>query len=497
MLTERLDRVAAQYGDQLAVVDGPEKITWRDLARRKSAFAHFLRRQMSVNAGQVVAACLPNCWEFIIGFLAAAEVGAVWVPVNPQWRGREIEWLAGRLPVFGVITNGALRDAWVGPRTGLPAGRVIAVDEPEVSIALSGSLAGAPAAPSGPRARFSDEPLCCYLTSGSTGRPRIVPRSHRNSVVGVTNAGRVLGIRPDMRILGVLPFHHASGFGNCMLLALLHGAAIVVMRKFHPRSLAEVVRSEKIDVLNGSPFIFRTLAESVSGAEAFRSVKVCTSAGAPMPPAATRQCLERLGLKVRQLYGASEVGTVSIEDGAGSGIEGAAGKILPEVEVRFLLPDGSEAPRGEPGEVVVRSPAVTSGYVGEPEVNQRAFIGGFFRTGDLGRLDADGNLFIVGRLKKLINVEGVKVDPEEIEGVLAAMPQVGDCRVSGIAGSGQTEVIAAQIALRPGQKLSRATVLAHLRANLADYKIPRVIQILEALPVGVSGKTPTPWQESV
>ena len=151
---------------------------------------------------------------------------------------------------------------------------------------------------------------------------------------------------------------------------------------------------------------------------------------------------------------------------------------------------------GEPGEVAVRSPSMTCGYLREPELNRRAFIDGFFRTGDLGKLDADGNLFITGRLKKVINVAGVKVDPAEIEGVLNTMPEVSECRVTGILSSGQTEIIAAQIAVRPGKELSRARVLEYLRANLAEYKIPRIIEIMDALPVEVSGKTPAPWSRA-
>ena len=150
---------------------------------------------------------------------------------------------------------------------------------------------------------------------------------------------------------------------------------------------------------------------------------------------------------------------------------------------------------GEPGEVAVRSPSMTCGYLREPELNRRAFIDGFFRTGDLGKLDADGNLFITGRLKKVINVAGLKVDPAEIDGVLNNMPEVRECRVTGIFSSGRTEIIAVQIAVRPGVESSRAGVLEYLRASLAEYKIPRIIEIMDALPVEVSGKTPAPWTE--
>jgi long-chain acyl-CoA synthetase len=492
MISERLARMTANHGEQAAVVDGPETIAWRDLARRKASFARFLRRRAGVRPGDVVASCLANCWEFIVGSFAAAEIGAIWMPVNPQWRGREVAWLAGRLPISCVVTSTELGEPWLGLGDALPRSRVIPVDGAEAAGALAGALSGTETDASGGEAPWREQPLIYLLTSGSTGRPRIVPRSHRGMLVGVSNVAAALGVEPGMRFLGVAPFHHATGFGNTILLALLHGAAVVVMRKFHPRMLAEVVGGEKIGVINGSPFIFRSVADSVSDPGAFQSLKICTSAGAAMPPPVTRRCRERLGFEVRQLYGSSEVGTVSIE-ARGSGVEGAAGKPLPQVEVRLLRPDGSEAPPGEPGEIVVRSPAMTGGYFDEPELNRQAFVNGFFRTGDQGRFGADGNLFIVGRLKKLINAGGVKVDPGEIEQVLAAMPQVGSCRVTGISGSGQTEVVAAQIAVRAGAALSRASVLEHLRSHLAEYKIPRVIEILDALPEEVSGKTPAPW----
>jgi long-chain acyl-CoA synthetase len=407
------------------------------------------------------------------------------VPVNTRWRRQEVQWLAENLPLTCVLTTEDLREAWLGVSEHLPPERVVSVAGIETGSAR----------PASQREPFKDHPLVYYLTSGSTGRPKIAQRTHNNLLVAADNVGQVLGVKPGMRFLGAVPFHHPTGLSNCILLALMNGASIVTMRSFHPRDLMEVVRSEKVEVINASPFVFRTVVESVSDARAFRTVKICTSSGAPMPAEVTQQCRESLGLVVRQLYGSSETSTISIETADATGIEGSAGKILPHVQVRILRPDESLAPPGEAGEIAVRSPAMTPGYVGEPESIERNMADAFYRTGDRGWTDGGGNLFITGRLKRVINVGGSKVDPVEIEKALAAMPEVQKCLVSGIASSRQTEIIAAQIVPRPGQHLSRAQVVEYLRGVLAEYKIPRVIQIMDALPVEATGKTPAPWSE--
>jgi len=485
VISAGFDDAVRQYGASEAVVDGAETLSYRELSLRRDAFARHLRRALKLSAGDVVAVSLPNSWEFIAAFFAIVRAGAICLPVNLHWRQTEISWLAVRLDVSAVITTGAGSEFWTSVLTG---GRVIRADDPAVWSA------GGPDDSIFPARRFEDEPALYLTTSGSTGRPKVVPRTHRIALAGAGNVARALGGVAGRRFLSVVPFYHANGFSNCMLMPLLHGATVVPMRSFTPAALVEVVRRNRIEVLIASPFIFQMLADHGAGPEKFSSVELCLSSGAPLERNLAVLVKDRLGLRVRQLYGSTETGTISIERGDDPEREGSTGRPLDGVEVRIL--DGGEVRILDGGEIAVRSASVTHGYLGEPEENARRFRDGFFLTGDLGGLEADGSVSIRGRIRRWINAAGIKVDPVEIEEVLKTLPQVADCWVTGLEDPRQTEVIKAVMVLKPGLSLTRKQVVEHCREHMAEYKIPRVIEFTEGGRAEITGKRPVAWEET-
>jgi long-chain acyl-CoA synthetase len=307
------------------------------------------------------------------------------------------------------------------------------------------------------------------------------------------NVGAALGIQPEQRFLAVVPFSHANGFSNCMFLPLVHGATVVLMPAFEPRRLASIVRTHRIQVLIVSPFILRMLAEQKVDAGCFRSVDICLSSGAATPPALAELWKDQFGIRVRQLYGSSETGTVSIEAADGPIGCGAVGRPIPEVEVRILDEHGAQRAANEIGEVFVRSPAMMPGYLGEPRRNQTVFRKGFFRTGDLGVLDGDNNLVLAGRKTRTINVGGVKVDPGEVEAVIERMPGVCQCRAMGVPDRWQSETIKVVVAVGEEHNRSRRELVEHCRRFLAEYKIPRLIEFVDAIPVDLTGKQVMSW----
>jgi long-chain acyl-CoA synthetase len=328
------------------------------------------------------------------------------------------------------------------------------------------------------------------MTSGSTGKPKAVPRSQRNLIAGARNVAQALHTYPGQKFLGVVPFYHANGFANCMFLPLMHGATVVLMRKFVPARLAELVRREKMQVLIASPFIFSMLVESGQRAEDFRSVEICLSSGAPMSRELVIQCADRLGLRVRQLYGSSEAGTVAIEPAECPHGSRTVGKPLPSVEVKIIGSDDPELQIDAEGEIAVKSPAMMKGYVEEPAPSGDFFCHGFLRTGDLGRFDEHGNLVISGRVTRMINLCGIKVDPVEIENIVKAMPAVQECLVLAVKNPRQMEIIKAMVAVRPGRFVSRKQIVEHCRMHLAEYKIPRVIEFVHPVAKELTGKIP-------
>lgn len=266
----------------------------------------------------------------------------------------------------------------------------------------------------------------------------------------------------------------------------------MIVRKALPAVVAEAVQRHGVEIVNMAPILYSLLAEHGLDRAAFTSVKAYLSSGAPLPAALGQAWREALDLPIRQLYGSSETGTICIEESE-SAMPGSVGRPVPTVEVRVLDGDGRPLAEGERGEIAVRGPAMMSGYVGEPELNETAFADGFFRMGDLGRIAASGELALDGRTKRWINSGGVKVDPVEVEQVIGRMPAVAQCKAGPGRGARDIEVIAARIVLRPGAAVSRAAVIAHCRQYLADYKIPRVIEFVESVPVDLAGKTPMEW----
>lgn len=467
MIAERLRALAEDNPERLAIVDGEERITYGQLLRRIDSARQWLHERLHVAPGDVILGSLENSWQFVACFFAIAESGGVFMPLHPGWRAPELRSFHERLKIHGVITGRAPRPEWDQV---VSSARVLMIDD------------GLGEAPRSPRASAADgsSPALNLATSGSTGTPRVVPRSHRNLLAGARNVARALAIDPGRRFLCVVPFYHSSGFHNSLILPLLNGARLILIRRFTPAACARLAAAEGADVLIGSPFIYRMLLDQ---APYLPTLDLCVSAGARMPQTLALAWQERFGTRVRQLYGSTETSVISIDRSAESPPPGTVGTPIDEVEIRIL----------SDGEVAVRSPMVMSGYVADPEWNLRVFEDGFFRTGDLGCLDSDGRLRLLGRTRRVINMAGVKVDPAEIEQAVESLEGVVACYVDSVNGDRESELIRARIELREGVQMTRANVIAHCRRRLAEYKLPRVIEFVEALPVTLAGKVSSSW----
>jgi long-chain acyl-CoA synthetase len=220
-------------------------------------------------------------------------------------------------------------------------------------------------------------------------------------------------------------------------------------------------------------------------ASALRSLRVCLSGSAPLAPSVAERWKRLCGVPVRQAYGSTEAGMIAIqlEDSAD---RECVGRPLPGTAIRILSGD-VEQPPGETGEIAVRGPGTVTRYLGDSDV---PFWNGFVRTGDLGRIDADGRLYVFGRLRPWINAGGIKIDPIEVQRAIGEMPGVRGCRVEAEPGPGGMEIVACTIAPEPGTNLTRAGVIRHCRTQLAEFKIPRVIRFVAAITTDLTGKAP-------
>jgi long-chain acyl-CoA synthetase len=504
MIGSLFARIVSENPEHVAVVDGDKRLTYQELYSREKAFVRYLINEFKINKDERVGALLPNCVEFMVAFLAVAEIGAVFMPLNIQLTERELQYYMVKCGITALIVNSQYHGRWIEICGKSRERRIVTADRPDATKGPENNSLYEARALDRLEENSPDTDVLFLSTSGSTGRPKIVPRTQNNLVAGaknaaeaigvtredrflsVKNAAEAIGVTREDRFLSVVPFHHANGFCNCMFLPMMSGATVVMMKEFSARKMLDILQKENITVFFGSPFIFSVISEIAEKGQGIPVMRACFSSGAPMSEDLRKTFFRKFGIKIQQLYGSSEMGTVSIELGDEPEAQGSVGRPLKAVDVKIVSRGGKELAAYETGEIIVKSPAMTNGYIDEPELNKTAFDNGYFRTGDFGMLDACGFLHISGRKDRVINAGGVKVDPVEIENVLLSFHKVKEAFVFGIKNRRGMEIIKAIIVAQADCKLNE--VMGYCKGRLADYKIPRIVDFRDEIPKDMMGK---------
>jgi long-chain acyl-CoA synthetase len=433
-----------------SLIFGDERIGADELWERVGRLAGGLAAR-GIGRGDPVALLLPNGPAFATSFLAIAQLGAIVVPLNHQFKPAELEF--------------CYRDAGV---------RMVIDDEQEVARLIDehAPLEPEPLAP-------GDDALLAY-SAGCTGHPKRVPRTTGQLWWEADSIAATMGLTPDDTIFCSIPLFHAYGLGCCFLAALRSGADLVIADPRRPLTLAreEVLRlieREQVTVFPAVPFVFRTLAEAGITAD-LSSVRLCFSAGNALPRSTFDAFDRAFGVSIRQLYGLTETGAVTVNmDDDPWATAASVGRPMPGIAVEVLDDAGRPVETGRIGDIAVRSPAMTRQY-GEP-----------FATGDRGRLDETGRLVITGRRKVLIDVRGDKVDPIEVEDVLAVHPRVREVVVVGVpSGIEGEERIKAVVVGEDG--CSERELIRFCRERLANYKVPQLVEFRDEIPRSSLGK---------
>jgi long-chain acyl-CoA synthetase len=459
MRVERFLFAHAQRDPQrTAVICGPRRITYAELAGFARAEADRLARA-GVRPGDRVAIHLPNGVEFVERACAAWAAGAAVVPVNTRLAAPEVEHiLADARPAVVFDREGEMFHAARDPR-----------GDPEDCLIL--------------------------YTSGTTGRPKGVVNTHANMIVqNVYQHAIAWGVGRDDVYLATTPLAQRAGMGR-VFGALGLGGTLVLMEKFDPGAVLELIERERVSVAGLPPTVIRLmlphLRESPGRAAALRTVIVATEA---FPASLLEEVAALLpAAAFHAVYGLSEAVVTSVDRAEQLAHPGTVGRPLPGVEVMIADEAGNEVPEGAVGEILVRGgrpgqDAVMKGYFNRPDANAEAFRNGWFRTGDLGRRDAGGYLYVVDRLKDMIVTGGYNVYCKELERVLVQHPAVADAAVVGAPDPIYGESVAAFIELRQGARLSADEVVEHCLARLASYKKPRRILFVDRLPRNSVGK---------
>jgi long-chain acyl-CoA synthetase len=474
-VTELLDASA----DRIALVYGDERITSAELRERVDRLAGALAAR-GLTDGAPVALVLPNVPAFPIAFLALLRAGAVVVPLNPHFKEAELEFHFRDSGVRAVITDvdGEPGCRSVGEQLDSPPELLVDLDALE-----AGDLPPVPGA---------DADAVYQYSSGSTGRPKRVPRTHAHLRAEADAYVAATGLTSDDSIFCTIALFHTYGMGCCLLAAARSGATLVLFDNPNPfllqraRALEQIER-ESVTVFPGVPFTFRMLAEAPEDAD-LSSLRLCFSAAAALPRATFKAFHDRFGVPVRELYGCTEAGCVTVNaDSDPRGTVGSVGTPIEGVELRIVDEEGEPVDDGRIGEVLIRSAAMTPGYADADELNAEAFRDGWFRSGDRGRVDEVGRLFLTGRTKRLIDVRGDKVDPVEVEDVLAVHPKVGEVVVLGVESDVPGEELVKAVVVPAGDAQERE-LIRYCRERLADYKVPSRVEFREEIPTGPGGK---------
>lgn len=490
MLMELLYEQAEQRPEHTAIVYGEERIAFADLVERIERLASGLSGR-GIVPGDAVGLVLRDDPWFVTSFHAITALGAIVVPVNPAFKQAELEFNFRGAGVKAVISDERATGVCERIAAGLPGEvRVISTSSAHGQADTLDELleegSAARLQPRGP-----EETFVYQFSSGSTGRPKRVPRTHGQCAEEAAMY-RSLGLTHEDRIFSAIPFFHTWGMGACLFGSAASGATIVVLEDPHPfllrrRAALELLERERATVFPGVPFNYRLMAEAPAGAD-LSSLRLCFSAGTALPRESFEAFGERFGVLVRQLYGSTETGMIAanMSDDPVSTFE-SVGAAVQGVTIEILDDDGAPLPAGEIGEVTVSSPAASDGYADADEASMQAFRDGRYFTGDLGRLDDEGRLYLEGRKKLLIEIGGYKVDPVEVQDVLAGHPAVSEAIVVGVAGEAADEEVVKAVVVPKGD-CEEGELIAFCRERLANFKVPKTVEFRDEIPTSPLGK---------
>ncbi|WP_328974781.1 class I adenylate-forming enzyme family protein [Streptomyces canus] len=466
------DRRAELDPHGAAVSDGHRSLTNTQLLSRVRMAARQLQ-DLGIGPGDVVALQLTNRVEFVVLLFAAWRLGATVTPVNPSMTDVEVvRQLQDSGAHLLVVEDGT------------------AVMAHDVAVLAVGELYAGTTEPDQAPLLAPTTPALLIYTSGTTGVPKGVMLDHANIDAMVEMGRQALEVGPADRCLLILPLFHVNGIVVSVLLPLLVGASVVIAGRFDPRTFFDLVEQQRPTFFSAVPTIYSMLAALPDDVRPdTSSLRFGVCGAAPASAELLTRFEARYGFPLVEGYGLSE-GTCgsTINPVAGPRRAGTVGLPFPGQEIRILDTDGTEMAPGMDGEVVVRGPNVMRGYLGRPDETARVIVDGWLHTGDVGHLDSEGYLTLVGRSKDMIIRGGENIYPKEIEDVLAGDPSVLEAAVIGVPDEKWGEVVVAYVQPRPGSTVDPSALRALCARSLTGYKRPTAFFVVEAIAKNAVGK---------
>ncbi len=485
---------------QTAIILDDFKMKYAELNAASNKFANVLL-EAGVERGQRVALMLPNIPQFIICYYGILKAGATVVPLNVLLRGAEVAYhLQDSDATMLVVWEGFAAEAASGFKTTETCKSLVIVNAP-----------GSQNLPEGPNVKsfnallgvashqfdmvqtMPDDTAVILYTSGTTGRPKGAELTHFNMFFNARMVVESFGLdwKPSDVALVALPLFHSFGQTCLMNTGISVGLTLTLMARFDPVKAFEVIQRDKVTAFSGVPTMYFYLLNHPDRKNYdLSTLRICSSGGSAIPVETLQAWQRETGVTVLEGYGLSETSPVASFNVLFKPTKpGSIGVPIWGVEMKVVDDNDMEVPVGEPGELLIRGHNIMKGYLNHPEATADAMRGGWFHSGDVGRVDEEGYFFIVDRKKDMIIRGGFNVYPREIEEVLYAHPAIAECAVIGVPDPALGEEVKAVVVLKPGSDLSEDDIRTYCRERIAANKYPRQVQIYQGdLPKNATGK---------
>lgn len=470
--------VAQKAPDKIALYYGEDGYSYGQYLSQTHWVAQTLQTAKGVHPGERVGLWLKNCPEFIPALFGVLQADAVVVPINNFLKPDEVNFILADAEINVIITDNSMAEHFAKLAAARPGLKMILVEEIPKSGFNEETLSPI---------RQKDDLAVLIYTSGTTGHPKGAMLSHNNLLHNVESCRRVLDTVADDRIAVLLPMFHSFMLCVGLLLPLLVGGSILLVKSLHPpKNIVQEIIQRRATILPSVPPLFRALVHPSVPVEL--PLRLCISGGAPLPGEILREFSAKFPVPLIEGYGLSEASPVVTFNPINKQKAGSIGQAIYDVEVSIQNEAGEMLPIGETGELCVRGGNVMLGYWKQPTETAKAIRNGWLLTGDIGHQDWENYFFITDRKKDMLLVNGINVYPREIEEIIYQFPGVKEAAVIGVPDTRKGELPVAFVSANEGITLDEKAIQQFIREKLADYKVPRSITVLPALPRNATGK---------
>lgn len=490
-LDAMLRRSVERYPDRVALILGEKRVTYREFDEAIERVTANLHSRCGVKKGDRVAVLLNNSLEFVFAFFACARLGAISVTLNTRLQGPELEFMLSNSGSKVIIADPRLYERVAPAVPRLPAlahrfttGEGYPDTRPWSELEEPGWA---------PEVPVNEEDIANILyTSGTTGLPKGATLTHFNFAHTAIHYQRAMGITDQDRTLIAVPVFHVTGLAAQLVLMVHVGGCSIILPDFKADRFLVVAEAEGMTHTISVPTIYALLLINPKiGEVRLDRWRIAAFGGAPMPESTIRGLAERFpGLQLMNAYGSTETCSPATLLPLGDIHEhpGSVGRQVMCAECKVVDDEGREVPAGEAGEILIKGPMVVPGYWNNPEANAKSFVDGYWRSGDIGRIDQDGYVYVLDRKKDMVSRGGFKVYCAEVENVLYQHDDVLEAAVIGVPDLVLGERVKAVVVAKPGHQIDAQGVRAFCAAHLADYKVPEFVEVIDVLPRNPGGK---------